>query len=65
MHPHKRIKSVGAIKKGQYPTLMSLGSIEYEPLWLFYRGAGLRQGRRVLVFLDKTCRAMDQCVRFK
>ena len=28
----------GAIKKGQYPTLMSLGSIEYEPLWLFYRG---------------------------
>ncbi len=29
----------GAIKKGQYPQLMSLGSIEYEPLWLFYRGA--------------------------
>ena len=28
----------GAIKKGQYPQLMSLGSIEYEPLWLFYRG---------------------------
>lgn len=29
----------GATKKGQYPQLMSLGSIEYEPLWLFYRGA--------------------------
>ena len=27
-----------AATKGQFPNLLSLGSIEYVPLWLFYRG---------------------------
>ena len=28
----------GIATKGQFPNLLSLGSIEYVPLWLFYRG---------------------------
>lgn len=28
----------GVASKGQYPQLQSLGSIEYIPLWIFYRG---------------------------
>ena len=28
----------GVVKPGAYPDLRSLGSIEYAPLWLFYRG---------------------------
>ncbi|MFO1414591.1 MAG: TAXI family TRAP transporter solute-binding subunit [Burkholderiales bacterium] len=29
----------GVAKPGAYPNLYSLGSVEYVPLWLFYRGA--------------------------
>ena len=28
----------GVAQKGQFPNLVSLGSIEYIPLWIFYRG---------------------------
>lgn len=28
----------GVVAKGKFPNLLSLGSIEYVPLWLFYRG---------------------------
>lgn len=32
----------GVTAKGSYPTLYSLGSVEYVPLWLFYRGPEIR-----------------------
>ena len=28
----------GIAAKGKFPNLLSLGSVEYDPLWLFYRG---------------------------
>lgn len=28
----------GSVEKGTYPELMTLGSVQYEPLWLFYTG---------------------------
>lgn len=31
----------GVAHKGEYPTLYSLGSVDYLPLWLFYRGPAL------------------------
>ncbi len=42
--------TAGSAKPGQYPKLVSLGSIQYSPLWLFYKGASY-QGDDPLVFL--------------
>ena len=42
----------GVIQKGAFPRLASLGSIEYAPTWLFYRGAPPK-GEGVGFFADK------------
>lgn len=31
--------TAGAAEEGQYPGMVSLGSLKYSPVWLFYRGA--------------------------
>lgn len=43
----------GIAAKGQFPGLVSLGSIEYVPLWLFYRGAEFKGKGAVSYFADK------------
>ena len=30
--------TAGSVLPGQYPTLVSLGSVQFAPMWLFYRG---------------------------
>ena len=30
--------TAGSVMPGQYPTLVSLGSVQFAPMWLFYRG---------------------------
>ena len=50
----------GIAAKGKFPNLVSLGSIEYVPLWLFYRGSEFQGGslfdhfasKRVAVSVD-------------
>ena len=37
---HAALAVAGVANRGQYPNLESLGSIEYIPLWVFYRGNG-------------------------
>ena len=39
----------GIARKGEYPELYSLGSVDYLPLWLFYRGPTL-QGQDALSY---------------
>lgn len=41
----------GIAHKGEYPELYSLGSIDYLPLWLFYRGPAL-QGQDALSYFQ-------------
>ena len=43
----------GLAAKGQFPNLLSLGSIEYVPLWLFYRGPEFRGPNALAYFADK------------
>lgn len=43
----------GLAGKGQFPNLLSLGSIEYVPLWLFYRGPEYRGPNALSHFSDK------------
>lgn len=31
--------TAGSVLSGQYPSLVSLGSVQFAPMWLFYRGA--------------------------
>jgi TRAP-type uncharacterized transport system substrate-binding protein len=43
----------GITQKGSYPNLSSLGSIEYVPLWLFYRGPEIHDGEALTYFANK------------
>ena len=43
----------GVAKPGAYPNLYSLGSIEYVPLWLFYRGEEFHGQRAFAHFAEK------------
>ena len=43
----------GISKKGDFPNLVSLGSIDYAPLWLFYRGQEYRGSETFTHFADK------------
>lgn len=36
--------TAGAAERGQYPDMVSLGSLKYSPVWVFYRGADPRSG---------------------
>lgn len=42
--------TAGIASPGQYPNLVSLGSIQYSPLWLFYRGEP-QQTKDLVTFL--------------
>ena len=43
----------GISKKGDFPNLVSLGSIDYAPLWLFYRGQEYRGTETFTHFANK------------
>lgn len=43
----------GIAHKGEYPELYSLGSVDYLPLWLFYRGPALQGQDALTYFKDK------------
>ena len=43
----------GITHKGDYPELYSLGSVDYLPLWLFYRGPVLRGEDAISYFKGK------------
>lgn len=43
----------GLANKGQFPNLLSLGSIGYVPLWLFYRGPEFRGPNAFAHFADQ------------
>ena len=43
----------GITHKGDYPELYSLGSVDYLPLWLFYRGPALRGEDAISYFKGK------------
>jgi len=43
----------GVANKGEYKNIYSLGSIEYVPLWLFYRGEEFKGKRAYEFFMDK------------
>ncbi|MFZ4537572.1 TAXI family TRAP transporter solute-binding subunit [Propionivibrio sp.] len=41
----------GVVAKGKFPNLLSLGSIEHTPLWLFYRGS-VFQGKGLFAYFS-------------
>jgi uncharacterized protein len=45
--------TAGSARTGQFPNLVSLGSIQYSPVWLFYRGQASHDQDPVRQFADK------------